>query len=297
MNWLERAFASHQRCKEITRLGHHSAVSRAWAGLWAASTGWRLALRYRFSRPRLPEPLPEEGDVVISLTSFPPRMGNLWMVIDMLMRQRHRPAQIYLSLFEKEFPGRILPASLQPYLSRGLKVLWYPVNLKPHLKYRPVFEHERASQSRLIVTVDDDIFYSPDLLERLLALHAQYPDAVCANLTKLVEGPSYAGWSLVKTPSGPSSKLLALGFGGVLYPPSVYKRECFYDTEHFLRDALGADDLWLYWCERKEGIGVATGDYFAMPPSVPSSQRISLSSENVARGRNDRIWAALNRKL
>ena len=296
MNWLDRIFAMHQRCKEITRLGGHGVVSRTAAGLWAASTGWRLAMRYRFFRPPLPEPLSEEGDVVISLTSFPPRMRNLWMVIDMLMRQHHRPAQIYLCLYEQEFPDHVLPASLQPYLSRGLSVLWYPVNLKPHLKYRPVFEQERAALSRLVVTVDDDIFYAPDLLERLLALHTQYPDAVCANLTRIVEGPSYADWQLVTAPSAPSGRLLALGFGGVLYPPSVYKRECFYDTERILRDALGADDLWLYRCERDEGIGVATGDFFALPPSVPTSQRVTLSSENVARGRNDRIWAALNRE-
>lgn len=296
---ISHLFRLHQRCKEITRLGRGGPLKRAAAGCLASLTGWRIYLRYKLFRPALPEPLSGEGELVVSLASYPPRMRNLWMTVDTLFRQTRRPAAIFLALSESEFPGRALPASLAPYLSRGLQVLWTEgEDLKPHKKYFRVFRQESAAGHRLVVTVDDDVFYAPDTLERLLTLHAAHPAAVCANYARrILPGAAYAAWPQVKAPEGPSEDLLAVGCGGVLYPPSVYGRERFFDVTRIRRDALLADDLWLRYCERAEGIGVITGSYCAIPPEIPSSQRVSLSSKNVDEGRNDRIWAALNKEV
>lgn len=293
---LKRIYVTYQRCKEITRLGHGNALQKVAAGAWASAAGLRLYLCYKLFRPVLPEALDGKGEVLVSLTSFPPRMKNLWMVIDTLMRQESRPAGIILCLSEKQFPGKTLPASLAPYLERGLSVIWTADDLKPHKKYRSVFEQERAGKKRLVVTVDDDVFYSPDTLSRLLRLHSRYPDAVCGNMVKHISGRPYREWPVVTEVTGPSADLLAVGCGAVLYPASVYSRDCFYDTVKLKSLALMADDLWLRYCERKEGIGVVAGPYKALPPAIPSSQRFSLASQNVSRGRNDRIWAALNRE-
>lgn len=293
----DHLFRLHQRCKEITRLHRGGPVKRAAAGCLASLTGCRIYLRYKLFRRPLPEPLDGEAPFVVSLASYPPRMRNLWMTVDTLFRQTSRPAAIFLSLSEAEFPGHVLPASLSPYLDRGLSVLWTSgEDLKPHKKYFGVFRQESAGGHRPVITVDDDVFYAPDTLERLLALHRAYPDAVCANYARrILPGAAYAAWPQVTAPEGPSADLLAVGCGGVLYPPSVYGRACFFNRERILRDALQADDLWLRFCERREGIGVVTGPYCAIPPEIPSSQRVSLSSQNVDEGRNDRIWAALNR--
>ena len=294
---FDRIFYMHQRCKEITRLHQGWAGRRLVAGMWASLTGWRIFLKYSLFRPSLPDALSGEGDIVVSLTSFPSRIGRVWMVIDLLMRQHHRPAQIFLCLREEEFPDRKLPDSLIPYLELGLCVIWTSgPNMKSHYKYLEAFRIEREGQRHLVVTVDDDNFYAPDTLQRLMDLHLRFPNAVCCNAARRVQANnSYNNWPDVREQTGPSKELLALGYSGVLYPPSVYERDCFYDLEIIQKKALGADDLWLRYCEDLEGIGVAVGPYYAVPPVLPTSQHVTLSSQNVAKGRNDRIWKELNR--
>ncbi len=283
----------HQRYKEMTRLEKARGLRRLLAGGMATMTGRRVLRLYRNRRPALPEPLPADGAYVISLTSFPPRMENLWIVVDLLMRQTVRPAAVYLCLYEGDFPGKKLPSSLDPYLERGLQVLWAEEDMKPHLKYFYAFRKEAEGLVRPVMTADDDLFYAPDTASRLLRLHAAYPEAVCANIVRRIEGEHYAGWPLLTEAAGPSEDLLALGFGGVLYPPAFFRFGPLYDREKILRTSLKADDLWLKHIERKAGIPVVSGDYFAHPAEVPSSQLISLSSQNVAGAGNDRVWEAL----
>ena len=295
-SWIEKIFKTHQHCKECSRgIRKAGPVSRVLCGFWSAMTGVRIYLKYTFFRPGLPEPLTGESRPVLALTSFPPRMKTLWMVIDVLMRQAEPPSEIVLTLYEGDFVDRLLPATLEPYLERGLTVLWASENLKPHLKYRYVFERESAGLRRPVVTVDDDLFYSPFLLRNLLLIHRQFPDAVCAGMARVINAGSYDSWPFEVHPSAPSLDLLALGFGGVLYPVHVYDRPAFRDDARIKGEALPADDLFLRIVEREEGIGVAVGPYMALPPSVPSTQAISLSRDNVTGRRNDRIWQKLNK--
>lgn len=292
---IEKLLRRHQAYKETTRLRRGNRVSRVYAGIMASLTGYRIFLHYKLFRPALPEALPEDGDAVLSMTSFPPRMKHLWMVIDLLMRQKVKPSCINLCLYRDDFPDGKLPESLAPYLERGLRVIWADEDLKPHLKYHYTFKEEVEGRKRPVITVDDDLFYPADLTARLLRLHEEYPDAVCANITKRINGPAYNGWKIETEHHSPDAELLALGFGGVLYPCSFYQSECIFDLDAIRTVCPKADDLWLKRCEKVTDTGVATGEFMAVPPEVPSSQGISLSSSNVAQGRNDIAWAALER--
>lgn len=293
---VEKILAAYQRNKEITRLGNSGAIRRFFAGVAASLCRWRVYLQYRLFFRHYPEPLDGSGDIIVSLTTYPARIGRLWMVIDLLMRQTVRPAEIVLNLYEGDFPDRKLPDSLLPYIYRGLTVLWCPENLKPHLKYHYVFLREADTVERNVVTVDDDLFYAPDTVERLANLHKRFPDAVCANIARRITDNRYSRWRSLNKPSGPSKRNFALGFGGVLYPASFYREAGeLYDRETVRKICLGADDLWLKHIESKVGVGVTTGSFMAVPPAVPFSQKTSLSSENVARHRNDKIWRRLQR--
>lgn len=290
----ERILSRHQRFKETTRLRRGNALTRLYAGAMASLSGWRLCMLYRFTRLAKPEPLTGEGDLVVSLTTFPARIGNVWMVIDLLMRQSLRPAEIVLCLYEGDFPDRRLPESLDAYLDRGLKVLWADTNLKPHLKYYFTFKREMLGAGRCVVTVDDDLFYAPDTLSRLAEMHARHPEAVCANITKRINGDDYGAWETLRFPEGPSSDKLALGYGAVLYPRTFYaSAPQLYDRELITSLCLKADDLWLKHIEDSQGTQVATGGFFAVPPEIPSSQKFSLSSGNVSGGGNNVVWKAL----
>lgn len=294
MNRLEKVLSGHQRYKEITRLGKGNALVRLFAGIMSRLSGLRIYLIYRFARIEKPEPLTGEGDIVVSLTTFPARIKNVWMVIDLLMRQSLRPAEIVLCLYERDFPDRRLPESLDAYLARGLTVLWADKNLKPHLKYHFTFQREMQGGGRCVVTVDDDLFYAPDTLSRLAAMHARYPDAVCANITKRIIGDDYSGWQTLKSAEGPSSDKLALGYGAVLYPRTFYaSTPSLYDRDLIIRLCLKADDLWLKYMEGKAGVEVVTGEFMAVPPEIPHSQKFSLRRSNVSEGGNNDVWKAL----
>ena len=154
--------AFHRRCKELTVLRKGSPLKRLFAGSAAHFSGLRLLLRYSLCPPPLPDPLPQDAPFVVSLTSFPPRIKHLWMVIDTLMRQTCRPAAINLVLCESEFPDRKLPSKLQRYTACGLRIMWVEENLKPHKKYYYSFLEELAGKKRCVITVDDDIFYPSD---------------------------------------------------------------------------------------------------------------------------------------
>ncbi len=290
---VENVLRQHQCFKETTRLRKNAGISWLVAGSLAKLSGLRLLACYRFFRPALPDSLDGGGNVVISLTSFPKRIGTIWMVIDALMRQTKRPAEIILCLYKGDFPDLELPESLTPYLERGLRIIWAEENLRSHLKYYYAFKEELSGKRRCVITVDDDLFYAPDMVDRLLELHEKHPDSVCANICRRVSGPHYSDWIQVTEESAPDKSLLAIGSGGALYPPSVYERERFYDMSAIRSFAMKADDLWLLKCENLEGIGVAAGKFFAVPPAIPSSQGITLSSSNVGQGVNDEIWAKL----
>ena len=294
----EKIFSLYYRCKHITRVRGVRGPLRLLAGGVASVCGKCLerSLERRRRSGDYPRALDGKGGFVVSLTSFPPRMERLWMVVDCLMRGSRRPAEIVLTLFEGDFPegSSSLPENLQPYLERGLRVVFAKENLRPHLKYYYTFLSELEGGRRSVVTVDDDVFYSPDTLERLWKMHSKNPRAVCANCArKIWEGP-YRSWEHVNEPAGPSQDLLALGYGGVLYPPAFYS-SCpqLFDTQELLSLAPKADDLWLKYCENLCSTGVCTGEYYALPPDIPSSQKQALSGENVDNGGNDKVWEAL----
>ena len=74
-----------------------------------------------------------------------------------------------------------MPQSLLRYKRKGLKICWHKENLKLHKKYIYAFQEH---PEKCVVTVDDDLYYRKDMLERLWTLHKQFPHCVCANITR-----------------------------------------------------------------------------------------------------------------
>lgn len=290
----DRILDFHRKCKEITVLHKGGPIKRLLAGCAAHFSGWRLFLHYYICPPALPSPLPEDAGFIVSLTSFPPRIKHLWIVIDTLMRQSCRPAAINLVLCSKEFPGKKIPARLERYLPLGLRIIWVEENLKPHKKYYYSFQEEIGGKKRCVITVDDDVFYPSDTLERLLRMHAASPEAVCANYVMKNSDGRCSDWTHVYQPVRAGFGYTPIGFGGILYPYSYYSRDFILDKESFMKICPGTDDLWMRYCEEKSGTPISTGDFFAHPPSIPSSGRRSLARDNVRRGNNDKVWEILS---
>lgn len=267
------------------------------ASLWRAADEATINLRMQARKNCTYTPVSgREDGIVISLTSFPARMGVVWITLDSLFRQKMRPDKIVLYLSDEEFPGGLdkVPEQVRRFSAYGLEIRFVPDNLYCHKKY---FYALRDFPDAVVITVDDDSYYRSDMVWRLVEMHRKYPSAVCCNIASVINVESfndYSTWKKSSVAHAPNDLCLANGFGGVLYPPHVMGPGLL-DKELLLKLAPKADDLWLKANEIDMGVKVVTGKYFPKPVTVGGSQKISLRKYNKgAANGNNLQWKALD---
>ena len=130
----------------------------------------------------LPSPLPPRQPIYVSLTTSPRRLPRLDITLWSLTTQSLPASQIYVfvpPVFARD--GSLYDLSL-PVVARmqlrGVKFVQVPRDLGPITKIAPLVsivpEREFASW---LVSVDDDVFYPPNLLEDLTAAGASFFDS------------------------------------------------------------------------------------------------------------------------
>lgn len=304
---LARLCASHQQadlyidaCRRRSPLHRHllSLPSRLMRAVRAAQI-----MRLAAAMPDVSPQTPCADGVVVSLTSFPARIGTVHMVIRSLLLQTVRPAQILLYLSAEEFPQGIgqLPPQLAGLDGRhGVSIRFVDGNLRSHKKYFYAFA-ERPDAC--VITVDDDLYYPPHTIGRLVDLHRRFPKAVCANVVRRIAlGPDGRALPYRRWPKLPvdepeeSAALVGVGYGGVLYPPRRLAASQVLRADVFMSICPLADDLWLKACELSVGVAVASGgEPFGHPAELPGSQRRTLQSLNMSsRNQNDVQWQSLD---
>ena len=111
-----------------------------------------------------PKPVVAE-DVVVSLTSFPARIGKVHHVVSSLLDQSAQPHKIVLYLSLCEFPDRSVPKRLTRLEGDRFEVRFVAENLRSHKKLQyALIDFPDA----WIATADDDRLYPADWLSRLL---------------------------------------------------------------------------------------------------------------------------------
>lgn len=219
--------------------------------------------------------------VIVSLTSFGPRLKKLWLVIESLMRQKVKPDKIILYLTASQVQDiSKLPQSLLKLQKRGLEIILCPDNIRSHTKYYYAMTQNPES---IVITVDDDLFYRSDLIEELMRSHDEYPDAICANWVKeILPGENkYAKW-----PDGHKREVkknfLLLGVSGVLYPPHALHEDA-YNVDNIIKLCLTADDVWLSCMAIKKGTPILFTNYRYnhLPVMIPNNE--TLISVNMER--------------
>lgn len=181
--------------------------------------------------------------VIVSLTSYPVRIPDLWKVIETILRQTVKPDKIILYLTKSQI-GSIdkLPKSLLKLQSRGLEIQLLEEEIRSHTKYYGAF---KQYPNDIVITVDDDLFYRTDLIENLLKWHQRYPNTIIANWVKeiLPTTDKYKEWPDGSDPKL-SNRFLLLGVSSVLYPPHCMYKDIF--NVQMIKDlCLTADDVWL----------------------------------------------------
>lgn len=229
--------------------------------------------------------------VIVSLTSFPARIGSLWIVIETLLRQTYKPDKIILWLADSQFASLDeLPIRLRKLIDRGLEIKFCD-DIRSHKKY---YYTMKNFPECIIITVDDDTFYPEDLVENLLNTSKRYPNTICCNLAhKMTFDNNGSIMPYTKWDSGaqgcntPSSKLVPVGCEGVLYPPGALNKNVFDKDQISLLCPL-ADDLWLKAMATLNGSSAVK----VRPDSIPfanllSAKESALNSVNVNENKND----------
>lgn len=233
--------------------------------------------------------------IIVSLTSYPKRIDTLWITIETLLRQTMKPDEIILWLAEEQFDGvESLPIELQNQQKRGLSIKWCD-NLLSHKKY---FYTMQEYPNDLVILVDDDSFYSYDLIEKLYLLHKKNPkDIVC--MTPAIIYPDYISHPSLWTRPGVNEKIehsfLAQPFTGqgTLYPPKAIPEMAF-QKDVIMELCPYADDLWLKFVSLVSHTPVtAIYKCRSFPVSIYGTGASSLWHINGDAKKNDEQWDAL----
>ena len=196
---------------------------------------------------------PRDEKIIVSLTSYKPRINDVKYTIYSLLNQTFPPDELILWLDEDSFPQREenLPQDLLELQKFGLTIDWCE-NLYSYKKLIPVLEKYPED---IIVTADDDIFYRADWLKILCEEHAKNPDCVIAHrghrLRLDTQGKPlpYLSWHFEITPfRAESAKRYSnffTGSGGVLYSKKFFHDDIF-RQDLFTKISPLSDDIW-FW--------------------------------------------------
>lgn len=191
--------------------------------------------------------------IVISLTTFPGRIQIVHKTIRTILSQSLvKPDIVELWLAEEQFPLKEaeLPQKLLELKKYGLLISWYD-DIRSYKKLVPAL---RKYKDDIIVTTDDDVYYSNDWLQKLYMAYENDKSSIhCHRATKFYMEKSEfeiipGGKEFYSTPSF-LNKLV--GVGGVLYPPGSLN-DSVLDEDLFMKIAQTNDDIWFWLMAVKE---------------------------------------------
>lgn len=235
--------------------------------------------------------LDSKNDLVVSLTTYSKRIYKVHLVIESIFRQTMKPKKIYLWLSEEEFSYETIPNILKKMEKNGL-IIKFCKDLKSYKKLIPTLKLEQDSP---ILTIDDDIFYSYDFIERIYKEYKINPEFIYfyrghkISLNERKEIKNYNQFKHDYQGLEPSIFLLPTGVGGVLYPPNSLNKEVF-NEEVFFKLAPTCDDIWFKAMSLKNEIKCKKvyleTDFAKKNIDILEEQEIALSYVNLGKGKN-----------
>ena len=238
-----------------------------------------------------------EQRIIVSLTTYPKRIGTIWLTIETLMRQRVKPDEIILWLAESQFCNGIadLPENLLRLQSRGLSIRFCD-DLRSHKKYYYALQEYSKD---LVILVDDDMFYPRDTIQKLLKMHKRWPSDICCMTAQVMEPDFQSVPSLWRNPGlgehnwQHTDQIQAFTGSGTLIPPDALPPEAF-DKDTFQRICPYADDLWVTFMAHRKGTKITTmSTWRPFPVCIYGTAAGSLYYINGEGKQNDVQWQNL----
>ena len=232
------------------------------------------------------------ANLIVSFTSYPARLNKIHLVIRSILHQTIRPEAIILWL-GTDTSQELIPNKLQKLKKHGLIIKSGYEDLKPHKKY---FFAMQEYPEKVIVTIDDDTMYEKHMLEDLYNSYKKYPEAVSARRVTLMtkksnnELSSYSDFIFeYQNTMEPTNALMAIGVGGVLYPPRALSKDAF-DSKTVKKTCLNTDDIWLKFMEIKNNTGVVfVKSNLEKDLTIRKTQETALMHENIDNGNQNDI--------
>ena len=264
---------------------------RQWREARRATVALRRAERAVARFPTVTHPRPHglKTELIVSLTSYPPRFAVLAKTLRSLLDQQVKPDRLVLWIAHEDVAH--LPVDVLSLEAHGLEIRSCE-DLGPFKKLVPALvDHPAAT----IVTADDDLYYQPNWLEALVEGACTHPGDIIAHRVhsaRLGEDGRflpYDQWQWESRQARDQDKTLVFptGGAGTLYPPASLDTRVT-DTDTFQRLCPRADDIWFFWMAVLAGTRRrALGTEFALVP-WKGSQNVALFASNVASRENDR---------
>ena len=241
-------------------------------------------------------PRKRDQKIIISLTTYPKRIGTIWLTIETLLRQSMKPDEIILWLAESQFPNRLddLPENLVRLQSRGLTIRFCD-DLRSHKKY---YFSLQEYPNDLVILADDDMFYPWDTVRKLMRMHKKWPDDICCMTAQVIE-PAFT--SLPSKWRNPhlherlehSEQIQAFTGSGTLIPPGTLHPDVF-DKDAIQELCFHADDLWITFMAHRKGTRITTQKKWRpFPICIYGTAEGSLYYINAEGMQNDVQWKNL----
>lgn len=228
-------------------------------------------------------------NVIVSFTSFPARIADVWKVVESLKRQNVQPEKIILWLSELQFPNHnSIPNSLWEREDDLFEIRMVKEDIRSHKKF---FYVMNEFPNHTFITCDDDIYYDPDMIRRLVETSAKYPGCVIANVSLKITYDNhgivlpYLQWNRMPKPYA-SENRFQVGVGGVLYPPHCL-HELTLHKDIFMKLTPLADDIWLNTMARLNKTPVLQSSRFLLPLPIESNSPKLSTVNKGTENRND----------
>lgn len=250
------------------------------------------------NRPQSPDGARAHGlpkPLIVSLTSYRRRFDTLALTLRSILFQTVRPDKTILWVSHDDYP--LVPEDVLALRKHGLEIATC-TDMRAYTKIIPTLQTHKDC---FVITVDDDVYYRADCIEKLTAAYdPSKKHVICHRAHRIVvaandEPAPYTSWKRDISPAATSALIFPTGVMGVLYPPDAFHEDVC-NVALFSELSPSADDVWLYWMWRLNG---HIGKKLPGKTKIidwPGSQTTSLQAENLIGGANDRCIQNMVRK-